>query len=481
AAFAELTELLASAAPDEPAAWAAFGVAERGRARSFRYALSQTTRSGDTGSLDASAEARDDMLSRVSAVFQGDHEDDLADFVQRLDRLGAGPLGSFTARERSALHRRLASLDAVLVQYAAGPRGMFAFIVDGTRIRLARLGDREAIASVAARLAEQLRDREAPAGHVRASARELARHVWWPVAPFADAKRVLIAPDDTLHLVPFAVLPWSEASDDRLLVHRVEIATVPSALFVAGWSGGSRASTAARDLALVGDPVFRAAEWRRRCAGESAPTDSAAGSNAAPRAWTEWMPSLPASRDEVLAIAALAQKPPRRQVETYLGCMATGDSVRRAARENHAVLHIATHGRIDARRPRLSALALTPDADEPEDASFGLLEILDLDLHARLVTLSACDTFGGRLLRGEGVLGPAQAFLQAGASSVVASHWRVEDETTARFMRALYGRLLDENMSIAEALRRTQLAEQTVGTSYSWAAFALYGRPDTRI
>ncbi|MGH8287058.1 MAG: hypothetical protein ACRETT_15015, partial [Steroidobacteraceae bacterium] len=61
AAFAELTELLASAAPDEPAAWAAFSVAERGRARSFRYALSQTTRSGDTGSLDASAEARDDM------------------------------------------------------------------------------------------------------------------------------------------------------------------------------------------------------------------------------------------------------------------------------------------------------------------------------------------------------------------------------------------------------------------------------------
>ncbi|MGH8287357.1 MAG: CHAT domain-containing protein, partial [Steroidobacteraceae bacterium] len=103
------------------------------------------------------------------------------------------------------------------------------------------------------------------------------------------------------------------------------------------------------------------------------------------------------------------------------------------------------------------------------------------DVAARLVTLSACDTSRGRLLRGEGVLGPAQAFLQAGASSVVASHWRVEDETTARFMRALYGRLLDENMSIAEALRRTQLAEQTLGASYSWAAFALYGWPDTRI
>lgn len=145
------------------------------------------------------------------------------------------------------------------------------------------------------------------------------------------------------------------------------------------------------------------------------------------------------------------------------------------------MLHIATHGRIDAQRPRLSALAVTPAATAPDNASFGLLEILDLDLATRLVTLSACDTSSGRLLDGEGVLGPAQAFLEAGASTVVASLWKVEDTTTARFMQAFYRRLLDDNMSAAAALRSTQLEEQSRGGSYGWAAFGIYGRPDTQI
>ena len=86
-----------------------------------------------------------------------------------------------------------------------------------------------------------------------------------------------------------------------------------------------------------------------------------------------------------------------------------------------------------------------------------------------------------RSLDGEGVLGPAQAFLEAGAETVVASFWRVEDATTARFMQAFYRRLLDTNMSAAAALRSTQLEEQSRGGSYSWAAFGIYGRPDTQI
>lgn len=479
AAFAELTELLASAARDEPAAWAAFGIAERGRARSFKYALNQTETQRDHASVTSSSRTHDELLQRVSAVFHGATAGDLPGFVSRLDELGTGTAGTFTAVERRALLQRLARLEGVLVQYAIGRRGMFAFVLDERRIRVVPLGDREEIADIAGRLAEALRDREASITRIHSIAQELAKRVWWPVAPFVAGRRVLLAPDDALHFVPFAVLPWSAATGDDLVVHRAEIATVPSALFVAHSMEVARSG--ARGLALIGDPVFRRSRWEQQCRDGAERADPAAGAPTQDT-WTEWLPSLPASREEVLAIADLArQARPQRRVETLLGCSATSAALRRAAREQSAVLHIATHGRIDARRPRLSALALTPDAEAPRDASFALLDILDLDVAARLVTLSACDTSRGRLLRGEGVLGPAQAFLQAGASSVVASHWRVEDETTARFMRALYGRLLDENMSIAEALRRTQLAEQTVGTSYSWAAFALYGRPDTRI
>jgi CHAT domain-containing protein len=172
---------------------------------------------------------------------------------------------------------------------------------------------------------------------------------------------------------------------------------------------------------------------------------------------------------------------PDMGVETLVGCEATAQALQRAASARPGVLHIATHGRIDSQRPRLSALAVTPATAAPADASFGLLEILDLELATRLVTLSACDTSRGRLLDGEGVLGPAQAFLEAGAATVVASFWRVGDTTTARFMQAFYRRLLDTNMSAAAALRSTQLEEQSRDASYSWAAFGIYGRPDTQI
>ncbi|MGH8258410.1 MAG: CHAT domain-containing protein, partial [Steroidobacteraceae bacterium] len=143
------------------------------------------------------------------------------------------------------------------------------------------------------------------------------------------------------------------------------------------------------------------------------------------------------------------------------------------------VIHVATHGLVDARRPRLSALALTPG---PEGhAAFQLFDILQMHLRARMVVLSACDTSQGRLLPGEGVLGLAQAFLQAGSQSVIASYWRVQDATVGAFMDRFYRHLLADRLPVATALRRTQVELASQGDSYEWAAFSLYGRPDSTL
>ena len=76
------------------------------------------------------------------------------------------------------------------------------------------------------------------------------------------------------------------------------------------------------------------------------------------------------------------------------------------------------------------------------------------------------------------MLGPAQAFLQSGAASVLASHWRVADEETAAFMQSFYRNLLQARMPAAAALRRAQLDRLAAGRTYHWAAFSLYGWPD---
>jgi CHAT domain-containing protein len=156
--------------------------------------------------------------------------------------------------------------------------------------------------------------------------------------------------------------------------------------------------------------------------------------------------------------------------------------LRKVAAPDVDLLHIATHARIDAQRPRLSALALTPESPSDHPAStFGLLDILGLKLNAKLVVLSACETSRGKLLPGEGVLGPAQAFLQAGSAAVLASYWRVDDEVTADFMQRFYRYLLVDRLSASAALRKTQLESAASGKTYEWAAFSLYGWPDSSI
>jgi CHAT domain-containing protein len=97
------------------------------------------------------------------------------------------------------------------------------------------------------------------------------------------------------------------------------------------------------------------------------------------------------------------------------------------------------------------------------------------------VVLSACETSLGRLLPGEGVLGPAQAFLQAGAASVLASYWRIDDQSASDFMQQFYRYLLLDRLPAATALRKTQLDRAAATQTFDWAAFALYGWPDSSI
>ncbi len=313
----------------------------------------------------------------------------------------------------------------------------------------------------------------------RRSAAALAELVLWPLREHITHPRLVVVPDDSLHAVPFAALPWSADAKSPLLVERVEPVVIPSASFLGRPRTGTR--HAAHSLVLFGDPIFRERDWNRECAEAPGPaTPAAVASTRSMAGWAKSLPRLPATRDEVLSIARLAQRvSPLGQIETRVGCAATRSALREAVSLSPEILHVATHGYVDAHRPRLSALALSPEAGKTGDSAiFTLMDILDTKLDSRLVVLSACETSRGRLLPGEGVLGPAQAFLQSGAASVLASHWRVADVETAAFMRSFYRNLLEQRLPAAAALRRAQLELLKAGPDLHWAAFSLYGWPD---
>jgi CHAT domain-containing protein len=85
-------------------------------------------------------------------------------------------------------------------------------------------------------------------------------------------------------------------------------------------------------------------------------------------------------------------------------------------------------------------------------------EVAELDLgKTELVVLSACETGIGESSRGEGVFGLQRAFAMAGARSVIASLWQVDDAATRTLMAEFYRNLWQRRLPKLEALRQAQL------------------------
>ncbi len=179
-----------------------------------------------------------------------------------------------------------------------------------------------------------------------------------------------------------------------------------------------------------------------------------------------------------------------------VGAGATERSVTTSPLHDAAVLHFAAHGHADPRLVTRSFLVLNlpaagppspaeADATSPADAEDGLLqweEIAALPLRARLITLSACRSAGGALAGGEGIIGLTQAFLQAGASCVLATSGDVRDDRVLPFVMAFYEHWR-RGLTAQAALRAVhELARQAASVDEQTAAeFVLVGDGSVRI
>lgn len=138
---------------------------------------------------------------------------------------------------------------------------------------------------------------------------------------------------------------------------------------------------------------------------------------------------------------------------------------------DYDILHLAAHAELNAGSPLFSRILLTRDQNGLE-----VREIYELNLsHTSLVVLSACDTQVGAQSKGDEIVGLNRAFIYAGASTVIASLWAVDDQATGLLMRSFYSHL-KRGMSKAEALRAAQSeTRRRYPNPYYWAAFVLTG------
>ncbi len=154
------------------------------------------------------------------------------------------------------------------------------------------------------------------------------------------------------------------------------------------------------------------------------------------------------------------------------------------AQAKYKILHLATHGKANSDYGDYSFLAFSEDgAATGKEALLYVREIYSLQTNAELVVLSACQTGTGELYKGEGISSIARSFSYAGAKSLVASHWSVDDQATSRLMGLFFdnirrGMLKDEALQNAKISFISSSGNKDAHPYY-WASFIPIGNMET--
>lgn len=447
--------------------------AERSRARSLVELLEWAQEDTDTGT-DRRLKARDlyNRLNRrlVEALGEGLDgaqlerlEENLRRAQDELDRLElerrTTPLvaGSF---DLSHLQRDLRDGE-VLLEYHLGAERATLFVVTRDELSVHRLGATRELEERVDRFLEQLRTPSRRERKLALDGHRLYEDLIDPAEPQLTRKGVqhlVIVPDGNLVYLPWEVLRTNDEPEDAegYLLSRWAVSYAPSAR-VWGKLAEQRDSTPHDDAGALELVAFA---YPAGGPGEGE--------------LLEWV------GEEVADVAALYPEAARL---VYADAAATeaefldNKELRRAR-----VIHVASHGEIDERRPVFSGLRLAPSPGGGDDGLVQVHEIFGLgELSAELVVLSACHTGLGRQIRGEGLVGLSRAFFSAGTPLLTASLWKVADRSTARLMTDFHHRMRRGDSPV-EALRRAKLAlaaDPAFRHPYYWAPFVMIGHAES--
>ncbi len=320
--------------------------------------------------------------------------------------------------------------DESLVDYYLQNDDLFAFVLTSRSIEGFKLSAKGLEEEIRA-FRDAINRRDASAGEI---GRSLYERLIQPLLAHLRGTELTIAPHGALHYLPFAALP----DGDAYLIDRFSLRLVPSADTLVYLR--TEPPNKVGKLLALGNPDLDT-------------------------------PALDLPNAEREAIRVAAMFPNSR-------ALVRADASKSAVKElggGFSMLHFATHGKFDADAPLSSGLYLAR-GEEPN----GVLTVSDLyslEWDLDLVTLSACETGLGKVANGDDVIGLTRGFLYAGAHSIVASLWEVDDAATAHLMESFYRNLATHGKR--EALRLAQIdTRQLHPDPWFWGAFNVMGRAD---
>jgi CHAT domain-containing protein len=445
----------------------AFGISERMRSR---FLIEHLDRAGGGDGSGASPE-RTEVLRGISELqtrllLSETKGDDRATIERQLERLEEEEVLLRAAQDRNApardvgedvslqaIQRELRGDEALISFLLASPQqgGSWVVTVTSTEARVDPLPERRKLETAVGFWIGLLQRAD---GSEREAAARLYADLLEPLMRDLPpgVRRLTIIPDGPLHRIPFdALRPNADAPP---LLARFEVTHVPSAHV---WMRLREASPGGEpDALLLADHEFSEATLRHATLRSFRLADIEIG-------------GLPFAREE----AAHAARSLGR-ADLRVGLRANEAFLKQADLGAYRVLHFATHALIDEDRPDRSAILLAP-GDDIEDGLLQAREVLDFELRGAMVTLSACQSAGGRVLAGEGVMGLARSFFQARASVVVGGLWPLRDEVTARLMTEFYEGL-GRGLPVGEAMARAKREMHRAGLPpAAWAGLVVLG------
>ncbi len=186
----------------------------------------------------------------------------------------------------------------------------------------------------------------------------------------------------------------------------------------------------------------------------------------------KYLQELPAAREEVAFLQASFNG-------DYYFDQAANEALFKDKAASYAIIHLAMHGILNEANPSNSALVFSEDGTAAEDDFLHVYELMQMDLQADLVVLSACETGFGKFEQGEGVMSLARAFMYTGSKSLLMSLWQVNDQATAALMQSFYQNLAKgQNKAVALQRARIDYLQQAQGLSAHpafWSAFIQLG------
>lgn len=483
----------------------AFEASESGRARALidsLHDLRELRQPSDPSLLPKEAQLQKEeqklIDDRAKLVSQSGSETQIAEIDKKLrevrsnyealearinDRSGSSFLLHPTPLTYKEIEDEVTDADTSLLSFSLGAKKSYAWLITKDGPYSFELPGKQTINGAVFRLLRLLESPPTGAAQeveLQSAINEVSRLVVEPMSDKLRTSRLVIVADGVLQYVPFQILKTSANAADPLISH-FDIVEAPSASALALLRrhrlNVQRNST--KLLVGFGDAVF-SPEYLPAGANSDTGT-KATETRSENSSKLNKLPRLFNAKRELLAISQLTGN----DSAFYVEYDATRDNLLNVDLSQYRILHVVTHGVLDAQKPESSGLvfSLINANKQPIPGFVSLADIYKLRA-PELVVLSACYTALGQEQNGEGLIGVTRGFMHAGAAGVVATLWQVNDRASAELMKYFYENMLQRGMKPAEALRDAQnkiRSRPEWSSPYYWAGFTYQGDYDLRI